>query len=327
MKTIVSESQPGGLACLGLRVVCLAVLPFLLLVGGVGCDKSEPSARAEDLTKLPEGYHVLTGTVVAINAERGTLLVQHNEVPGVMAAMTMEFHVGPGDLKVAREGLPIQAVMYQMSDGFWLERVWPLDPVDKQIVENAARELRQDTVTRGSGAYREVGEDLPDFALYNQDGRAVRAAEFAGRQIMVNFIFTRCPDPTMCPAATMRMTQVQKLAREASVTNLELISITLDPEFDTPGVLRDYADARGIDTSNFSFLTGPEVAIKDLMTQLGVLAFQDGPLVRHTISTVLINEDGRIIHRVDGKTWDPQDFVARMRRPASQQSAKPDAAN
>jgi len=155
---------------------------------------------------------------------------------------------------------------------------------------------------------------LPDFALYNQDGRAVQAADFSGRQMMINFIFTRCPDPTMCPAATLRMMQVQKLAREAGVKNLELISITLDPEFDTPGVLRDYADAHGIDASNFSFLTGPEVAIKDLMTQLGVLAFQEGPLIRHTISTVLVNEEGRIIHRVDGSTWDPQDFVSRMRR-------------
>lgn len=300
---------------------------LVLTVGIVSCKKSERPAPAEESSELPEGYHVLTGTVVSINADRGTLLVQHDEISGVMPAMTMEFHVAPGDVRAVREGLPIQAVMYQMSDGFWLERIWPVDPIDNGIIEAAARELRQDTVTRGSGAYREVGEDMPDFALLNQDGHAVQAAEFTDKQIVVNFIFTRCPDPTMCPAATMRMMQMQKLAREAGVPNLELVSITLDPEYDTPGVLRDYADAYGIDTTNFSFLTGPETTIKDLMTQLGVLAFQNGPLVQHTISTVLIDDEGRIIYRVDGRTWDPEDFVSRMRRPVSEEEQEDNAAD
>lgn len=289
----------------------LAVLGLV----ATGCSQNEEvvSAVAES-EELPEGSHRLTGTVVAVNPERETLLVQHDEIPGFMPAMTMEFHVSPGDLKTMREGLPIQAVMFRMSDGFWLERIWPRDPVEEGIVVAAARDLRQDTVTRGASAYREVGEDLPDFALYNQDGRTVQAADFAGKQMVVNFIFTRCPDPEMCPAATMRMQQLQKLARESGVSDLELVSITLDPEYDTPGILRDYADAQSIDTSNFSFLTGPESAIKDLMAQLGVLAFADGPLIRHTISTVLINRDGRIVHRVDGSTWDPQDFLVRMRK-------------
>ena len=96
--------------------------------------------------------------------------------------------------------------------------------------------------------------------------------------------------------------------------NLELVSITLDPAYDTPGVLKEYAAVRGIDTTNFSFLTGPENAIKDLLTQFGVIAEFKGDLISHTLATLLIDENGKIIHRADGSQWEPSDFVAKMRK-------------
>jgi len=103
-------------------------------------------------------------------------------------------------------------------------------------------------------------------------------------------------------------------AREAGVKNLELISITLDPAGDTPGVLRDYAAARGIDTSNFSFLTGPEPAIRDLLKQFGIIAEFQGDLIKHTLATLLIDEQGRIIHRADGSEWQVREFVEKMHK-------------
>ena len=139
-------------------------------------------------------------------------------------------------------------------------------------------------------------------------------SRFRGKQLMLNFIFTRCPDPKMCPASTAKMIATQRLAHEAGVDSLELVSITLDPAFDTPGVLREYADLRGIDTRNFSFLTGPEAAIRDLLTQFGVIAQFQGDLLQHTLATLLIDANGRIAHRADGSMWEPKDFVARMKR-------------
>jgi protein SCO1/2 len=111
----------------------------------------------------------------------------------------------------------------------------------------------------------------------------------------------------------MKMMSAQKLAREAGVKNLELVSITLDPAFDTPAVLKEYAAVRGIDTSNFSFLTGPENAIKDLLQQFGVIAEFEGDLLKHTLTTLLVDENGRIIHRADGSSWEPAEFVAKMK--------------
>ena len=141
----------------------------------------------------------------------------------------------------------------------------------------------------------------------------MQSVRFLGKQIMVNFIFTRCPVATMCPAATAKMMSAQKLARAAAVPNLELVSITLDPAYDTPGILKDYTVTRGIDTANFSFLTGPQTAIKDLLSQFGVIAEFEGDLLKHTLTTLLIDENGKIIHRADGSAWEPADFVAKMK--------------
>lgn len=307
-----------------LRICRRFRLGWAPLVAGVsvsllfaGCSRGDVEHGGDGGDEAAAGSHEITGEVVKVDAERGTLLVAHDEIPGFMPAMTMEFQVAPIDLKAAKEGQRIRATMYQTPEGFRLEKVWPLDPVAEKVVNDAAEALHRDTLTRGKTAYRAIGENLPDFALYNQDGELVQPARFRGKQLLINFIYTRCPDPHMCPLATTKMIQVQEAAKEAGITDLELISITLDPEFDTPAVLHAYAEARGIDTSNFSFLTGPEQAIKDLMAQLGVLAFEDGPLIKHTIATVLTDRNGRIIHREDGTKWDPQVFIERMRRAES----------
>jgi protein SCO1/2 len=301
-----------------LRLLQFGWLLSLLLLAG--CRKGDAGAGAAGVppasaTTPAEIRHPLVGAVVKVDVERGTLLVDHEAIAGYMPAMVMEFKVGSGDLANAKPGQRLRGELVQEEGGeFRLEKIWPLDTASDAAVASAANTLRQDTTIRGKRAYREVGENLPDFALYDQSGSVVSPARFRGKRIVINFIYTRCPIATMCPAATERMTSVQRQARAAGVTNLELISITLDPEFDTPGVLKQYADDRGIDTTNFSFLTGPESAIKDLLRQFGVIAMAEGSILQHTLTTLLISETGRIVHRVDGSNWDVQEFVDKLAR-------------
>ena len=288
---------------------------LLAILGCLACARSEkPDAATKAAANPEEKRYPLQGEVIAVNRDRKTLTVSHEAIAGLMPAMTMEFRVADGDLAIAKAGERIRAELVRSNPGFRLERIWPDDRVSATSIAAAANALRQDTSARGRGAYREVGENLREFALYDQDGQVVRTGRFRGRQIMFNFIYSRCPVATMCPAATLRMMAVQKKAREAGVRNLELISITLDPAYDTPGVLKEYAVGRGIDTGNFSFLTGPEPAIRDLLTQFGVIAeFSDG-LLKHTLATLLVNEQGRIIHRADGSEWSVDEFVDKMRK-------------
>ncbi len=243
------------------------------------------------------------------------LRVKHNEIKGYMPAMMMEFAVSPGDARAAHPGEKIRAeLVVDKDDNLRLEQIWPDDKVSVDTVSAGVRVLREDTHARGGGAYREVGEVIPDFALYDQNGRVVQAARFRGKQIVLNFIYTRCPIASMCPAATLKMVATQKLARSSGLANVEFVSITLDPAHDTPGVLRAYADDRGIDTGNFSFLTGPEGAIRDLLAQFGVIAEFDGDLLKHTLATLVIDEHGKIAFREDGSAWDPAKLVAHLHR-------------
>ena len=297
----------------------VTTLAVCLLMGA--CTKREPVAPAAGAASNPapaaapaEVRYPLTGEIVKVDAERQLLHVSHDKIPGYMMAMTMEFKVSKADLANARVGQRIRAELVVHGEDFHLEKIWPDDTVTKTTLDAAANALAQDTAMRGKEAYREIGETLPGFTLLDQEGRTVAASRFRGKRVVLNFIFTRCPVATMCPAATLRMSQLQKTAREAGVQDFELVSVSLDPEYDTPGVLRDYAEARGLDTTNWSFLTGPDAAVRHLLAQLGVIREFEGATIKHTLATVLIDEQGRIAYRVDGSAWQIEDFVRRLKK-------------
>jgi protein SCO1/2 len=301
MQTYVRMSRLAAICAMGLLTLLAA------------CSRTQGTATIDD-DAPGEKRWPLHGQIVSIDAAHKTLRVQHEEIVGLMPAMTMDYAVGPGDLANAKPGERIRADLVQNGGDFRLERIFPDDSSTNATIEAAAKSLGQDTMVRGPHPFREVGETAPDFALYDQDGRVVQMNRFRGKQIMLNFIYTRCPIATMCPTSTAKMIMTQKLAREAGVKNLELISISLDPVYDTPGVLKDYAQARGIDLSNFSFLTGPKNAVQDLLAQFGVIAeFKDG-ILNHTLATLLINENGTIIWLADGGEWEPSEFVGKMRK-------------
>jgi protein SCO1/2 len=296
------RARPHRYLLLAASIACAAVV--------TGCSPKADETAAP-ATK-PEGWDV-RGQIVEVNTDRGTLTVHHEDIPGFMPAMVMEFKVSPGDLASAKPNAHIRGWLYRSGDDWVLEKIWPDDDAARLAVETAAAALKQDTTIRGPYPYREVGEQAPDFALYDQDGRVVQASRFLGRRIVLNFIFTRCPDPKMCPASTAKMMTLQAMAKEEKIENVEFISVSLDPKYDTPGVLHQYAADHGIDTSNFSFLTGPQIAVTNLMAQLGVIAIEKDGLITHSLATLLIDEKGKIIWREDGTGWPVDQFMARMR--------------
>ncbi|HET7535786.1 MAG TPA: SCO family protein [Candidatus Didemnitutus sp.] len=291
----------------------------ILMAGGIvtGCGKKEkPAAPQTDAAPAApaEKRYAIKGEILEIKAAEKVLIIHHEAIPDYMPSMTMEFIVSKGDIENAKVGQRIRGEMFMQNGNIHLEKIWPDDTQTNSRVDAATKALAQDTATRGRGVYREVGEDAPDFTLLDQEGRTVSVSSFRGKQVMLNFIFTRCPVATMCPAATMRMMALQKAAKEAGIKDVEFVSISLDPEYDTPGVLKEYAEVRGIDTSNFTFLTGPDAAVRHLLAQMGIIREFEGETIKHTLATVLINPQGRIAHRVDGSTWDTQEFLSKMKK-------------
>jgi protein SCO1 len=270
-----------------------------------GCARhpSAPAAKSFDLH----------GQVVDVVPQRHTLVVHHESIPGYMPSMTMEFGIGDADLGLFKAGQYIDARLIDDNSGdLRLEGIHIRDRANDSLVDASSRALAEDTHIRGDRAYREVGEAVPSFSLYDQTGNVVSIDRFRGKWVILNFIYTRCPIATMCPAATARMAELQRIARERHIGDLELVSVSLDPEHDTPAVLRAYASARGIDPSNFHFLTGPDSAVRCLLAQFGVIVEPAENYLKHTLSTVLIDRNGKIVYRADGSTWHPEDFLKRL---------------
>lgn len=282
------------------------MLAALALAGG--CAK-----RGSDKV---EREYPLKGTVQSVDLAKHTVRITHDDVPGLMPGMTMDFPVLAGDAANLRAGERITATLVIDRPGAEprLVQIWPDERSARAAIAAGQKALREDTHDRGDEAYREVGERMPDFTLYDQNGAVVPSGRFRGKQVMLNFIYTSCPFPDMCPAATAKMAMAQKLARTAGVKDVEFVSITLDPVHDTPGVLNEYARSRGIDTANFSFLTGPAGAVQDLLTQFGVIADFSGGVPKHTLATLLIDARGRIVWRADGSGWDPAEAVKHMHK-------------
>jgi protein SCO1/2 len=296
------------------RPLQLVIAAVTLVVAATSCDKR--SARGEARTAPGPREYLLCGEVVALAPARGAVLVKHDEIRSYMPPMTMELTFEPADAANLGEGKRFRAKLVDDGTGtLRLRAVEPLDDRKEAEIKHAALALRQDTHIRGSRAHRELGETVPSFAFYDQDGNVFSIDRVRGRMVVMNFIYTRCPIATMCPLSTQHMMDLQRVAKERGVTGLQLISISLDPAYDTPAVLKAYSQARGIDNGNFSFLTGPASAVRDLLHQFGVLVASSENSLKHTLSTVLIDEKGKIIHRVDSSQWTPDDFLPRLKRP------------
>lgn len=246
------------------------------------------------------------GTITRTDPDTGTVTLA-----AAPSSDPVTLKVAGGDAVIYEEGARIRGE----RDGDWLRNIWPAGKRDEAIMEAAARSLRADTVRRGRGVFRSLGERLPNFALYNQAGEVVNSRDLRGTDTVINFIFTRCTQPEMCPLSTKKMAEMQDMAEERNIGDLRFVTITFDPAFDTPGRLHAYAEAYGIDTANYDFLTGPDKVIADLMKQLGVLRMSDETLIwNHTLATILVAPDGSLYYRVPNSRWSPEDFLNQIEK-------------
>jgi protein SCO1 len=230
--------------------------------------------------------YVVTGFVQWVAAAQKQVTISHDEIPGFMPAMTMSFDVASEKL---------------------LDGVAPGARVEFRLLRSDT-ELRIDSlrvltpapaVTAPGRLPLDPGALAPDFALTDQDGRPVELSRLRGRPVLLDFIFTRCPGP--CPIVTSRMVDVRKKLAPALEIATQSLSITLDPAWDTPERLREYAGLRGAVSSHWSFLSGDPAAIQTVLDayRIGTVRQPDGS-IDHVVATFLIDRDGRIAHRYLG---------------------------
>lgn len=147
-------------------------------------------------------------------------------------------------------------------------------------------------------------DDMPDTNFVNQDREHVDFAELPNHPILMSFIYTRCPMSDMCPLITRKMKKVQSNVGSSGTAAISLVTITFDPAYDTPAVLKSYAKSREVNLSNWDFVTGPETVVDDLVSRfkISTKTVEDDRII-HNLRTYLIDGNHRIVEWYRGSDW------------------------
>lgn len=241
------------------------------------------------------------GVVRGVQKEYAQLVIDHEDIEGLMPAMTMNFGVGD------------PALLDTLEPGDVIEFRLEVTPKSYRVLEAKVVGEEEDAQGAGLGPALGARDPAPAFRLTDQEGRPVALADLAGKVVVLDFIYTRCPGP--CPILTGRQADVQRALPETLRSKTWFVSISLDPEHDTPERLRDYARARGADLARWSFLTGPVAEVDAVLAGYGVgkTRVAEGD-IEHFVATFLIDPDGRIARTFVGTEDEAAELVRAIER-------------
>ncbi len=253
------------------------------------------------------------GRLKSITADRQTAVIEHETIPSYMPAMTMPFTVkNPDEMKALQPGDAIAFRFVATEDDFWIEQVRKVS--DDSVARSPAGEQAKKSSAAGRIPALEIGDVVPNFRLTDQNGERFQFSDFAGKDVVLTFIFVRCPVPTFCPLMSENFRKLQEqLNASGNGSDARLLSITIDPEFDTPEVLRDYAARYTQDTSQWVFATGSAGEIDELTARFSVYVEPEAGTILHGLVTAHITPDGRVAQFWRGNGWKPGEIFEALR--------------
>ena len=288
-------------------------MPLLACALLAGCHSGTQASPPPGTTPNFKIYK-LRGKVVSTDATTGEVTLNHEAIPEFMDAMTMP---------------------YKLKDASILGELHPGDVItaDLLVSQDADATVLLDhivVVGQGKPDYKPAtlyhvpapGDQVPDFALRNQDGRAIRLHQFRGKELLITFIYTRCPLPNFCPLVTRNFAQIDRQVEADGVlkNKVHLLSVSFDPENDTPERLRAYgAQYIGSDAKDAFARWDFAVPQKPVLTEMGkyfdvgLTAGADGT-INHTLSTTLVGRDGKVVQFYPGNEWTPDQVMSDMRK-------------
>lgn len=275
----------------------------LIALAAVSCSKA-----------ADERSYTLQGQILSIEAPRKQLTIKHEDIKGLMPAMTMPYDVkdekllnglAPGDL--------INATLIVESNDAYLKTIRKVGtaPLEKPPADAAAPSAR-------SGfELLKTGEEVPNTTFVDQDGRKRPFASFRGSTVVITFIYTKCPLPTFCPLMDRHFATMQKpLKSDPALKNVHLVTISFDPKTDTPPVLKRHARELNADFSRWTFLTGDRDDIDQFAARFGVSvarAMNDPRDITHNLRTAIVGSDGRLVKVYTGYDWTPDQVLADLK--------------
>jgi protein SCO1/2 len=253
-----------------------------------------------------ENRYPVSGMVVSVDAPRLTFVASIDAIPGFMKAMTMPFNVREARaLNGLQPGAIVEFTLVVRTSDSYAEgiRIRRFQSVEQDPL--AARRLSLLTrVARGRAANPvAAGETVPDFTLTDQASRQVTLSALRGKVVGINFMYTTCQLPDFCLRMVNHFSALRKRFAERLGVDLVFLTITFDPVRDRPDVLARYAGQWKADPRSWHFLTGSVAEVRRVLALFDVWAFPDEGLMDHSLHTVLVDRQGRLIANIEGNQY------------------------
>lgn len=286
----------------GARIKVTPILVSLILLA-CGCQADKPSA-----------VYTVKGIIREISAGRRTVTLQHEEIPGYMSAMTMPFPMkSPELLDGFIQGEEVRFRLVVFPRDATIDQITAVRPSPNSVGNKPASPDIPDN--QSELHLPQSGEPTPDFDLVNQDGRAVRLSDYKGKIVALNFIYTRCPLPTYCPRLMEEFEAAQKPLKDVMGREVVFLTLTFDPRFDTPAVLKQYGSRYKADYTSWQFFSGEPDEIRKAASFFNVAYWTSpqGTIESHTLSAAVVDRTGRVARFYSGQRWNASDLVRDVR--------------
>jgi protein SCO1/2 len=283
---------------------------FLLSLAFFGFSSCQPKQRVRSPT---EKHYDLKGKVIIVDKEKRELTIAHEDIKDYMSGMTMAFSVKDDWVyEIAAPGNQITATLVVDGTQSWLE--------DVVLTEDSTPVSGAPAI---EGADPKVGDEVPDYRLINQDGKTIRIQDYKGKALLLTFIYTRCQDPNQCTLMSSNFAAIdQELQKQPELYGkTHLLSISFDPAYDTPKVLRSYGAAHTGKYSDetfahWEFASGSVDEVKGIAKFFGLRYYQDTSSgteqVIHSLRTAVIGPDGKIVKVYRGNEWKPEELIKEL---------------
>lgn len=259
------------------------------------------------LARSIQRYEV-TGLVLTVDIAHRTVLVSHDPIPGFMDAMTMPYRVdNPRVLDTLKAGEKIEFTLVVGKTSSYITNVhvreydsWERDPAQNRRLALLDEAMRSKA---GSASTLSIGQTVSDFSLVDQTNRPVTLSEFRGKVVAITFIYTRCPLPDYCMRLSNNFARLQKRFNTRMGRDLVLLSITFDPDHDSPDVLAKYAETWKANVDGWRFLTGTLSNVKQVCGMFGMNFWPDEGLLTHSLHTAIVDREGKLVANIEGNQF------------------------
>lgn len=305
-----------------LLIKSLALAAILGANGCSGQNKATSTAESEATNGAPAvKVFSVKGVVKEIHEDKLILKIKHEEITNYMSAMTMNFNVRqPGIFTNLTPEEPISFQLHVTPDTHWIDNIQR---------DSSAEAAKNDPVTPNTNPAHwrlvrdveplDIGDTIPNYDFTNELGKAVSLKDLRGEVYAFTFMFTRCPLPDFCPRMSSNFENVQQIL--STNTDLSkpwhLFSITMDPEYDTPLVLKSYAARFRQNPDHWNFLTAPLIDITAIGEHFGLEFYRPDGTIAHNLRTVVIDSSGKVQNIIIGNTWQPEELAGMIQKAAA----------